>query len=322
MIYILRLLFGYVIFEFSGGFSEDFLNDCYKSGIDIKNVTLTERGIKASCSIRTYKGLHKTAFANGGKVKILKKAGLPFLLAPLKNRTGFFVGITAFIFILCFLEGFIWNVEIVSNDNKPDSSIAAYLESNQIKPGVMWSAIDRDKIKWSIMSDFDDIAWVHINKIGTTARVEINKKNKEPDKKDENNLKGNEIYRKEITAIAYKKQNKIILTDKKDYDSIIFFTLKIPLYFKKEAGDTQEISKKFLTVNDVTLPIGIINETEKFYKSIEYEISDKEAAALAKKKLAYEKDEQLDGYEIINENIKTSIDNDKCTIKSALIVRR
>ena len=100
MIKLFRFLLGYVEFEFINGFSEGFINDCFEKEILIQNITLCENGFNAICRISTYKQLHKIALKNGGKVKILKKHGLPFFLAPLNERTGFILGAVLFAFIL------------------------------------------------------------------------------------------------------------------------------------------------------------------------------------------------------------------------------
>lgn len=321
MTYLFSLLFGFVEFEFKGGFHENFINDCFKNGIDIKNVALTDDGFRAVCSIKTYKSLHRTALQHGGVVKVVKKRGLPFKLAPLKNRIGFFAGIVAAIVIISFLEGFIWNVEIVGNSRINESSIESFLQSNALESGVMWSSVDRDSLCWAMMSEFDDIAWVHINKIGTTARVEINETKKADDIKNDDKLKGITVFRRELQAVAYREQKELSIKSIKNYKTVEFFSLSIPLYLKKQTGDLSEKSVDMLTIKDVELPIGIVNETEKFLNSSPIMLNDKEVLALAKKKLAQSEKKEFDGFEIINSYSEHNIDDDKCVITGYYIVR-
>lgn len=320
MIRLFRWILGYVEFEFTNGFYEGFINDCFEQSAEIKGITLIENGVKAFCLIPCYKRLHRIALANGGRVHITKKSGLPFYLHPLKDRIGFAVGAFIFVVIISFLGSFIWNVELVGNKHISDAELNEYLSCNGIRVGAMWGATNRNELCWKMMSDFDDIAWVHINKIGTTARVEINETKKAPEP-DIDRLQGIKAQRKELEAIAYKKQSKITVTKAKSYYRIRFFVLDLPLYIKKSSGDIEEALVKSVKINGVTLPIGITKYTEKYLNSQEYDLSAHELEALAKKKLALAEKKELDEYIIVNKNVEIEADEDKCIARGAYIVK-
>lgn len=321
MIYLFRLLLGYVEFEFSGGFREDFINECFEKGIDIKNISLCDNGFRAICSIKTYKTLHRVAFSHAGRVKIIKKHGLPFLLHPLRNRFGFLVGAVCFVFIISFLGSFVWSVELKGNERVSDTVLYTYLENNRLTQGTMWGGIDRDKLSWQMMSDFEDFAWVHINKIGTTALVEVNETRQRPQEKDENKLKGNRVFRKELEAVAYREQSKMSVKRQKSYTSLTFFTLKIPLYFEIKKGDTEAVFSKYATIKDKALPIGYTVKTESFYQSEPKMLDDRELLELAKRKLSYSEQKEFDGCEIINKSFDYELDEEKCIAKGAYVVK-
>ncbi len=322
MISLFRWMFGYVRFSFTGGFAENFLTDCFVDGIEIRDVRLVDGGFVACCNLKTYKKLHRYAFHHGGRVRIIKKRGLPIILLPLKNRIGFFVGMLAFIVIISFLSCFVWNVEIVGNDRISETTISSYLENHNLKPGVMWSSIERDSLCWDMMSEFDDLSWVHINKIGTTARVEINETRLADKDGDEDKLKGINVMRKELQAVAYREQKNIAVKEIKTYKRLHFFSADIPLYLKKETGEFSQQSEKYLTIKGTTLPIGITEYEERFLTSASKTLTDKELLALAKKKLEFLEKEEFDGFEIINSTENHKIDEDKCVITSSYIIRR
>lgn len=322
MIGLFRWMFGYVRFAFTGGFAENFLTECFADGIELRNVREIENGFVAYCNIKTYKKLHHYAFRHGGRVKIIKKRGLPFVLLPLKNRVGFFVGMLAFVIIVSFLSCFVWNVEIVGNDRISDTLLEAYLENHNFKSGVMWSSVDRDLLCWDIMSEFEDISWVHINKTGTTARVEINETKLADKEGNEDKLKGINVMRKELQTVAYREQKDITVKERKNYKRVRFFFADIPLYFEMQQGDISNQSASYLTIKDTVLPIGIIENEECFLSSVPKMLSDDELLALAEKKLAFSEEKELDGYEIINKSVEHNMDDDKCVISAAYIVRR
>lgn len=321
MIKFFRFLLGYVDFEFKKGFSEGFINECFENGVEIQNISLTENGFTAICRIGTYKKLHRIALRHGGCVKVIKKHGLPFFLSPLKDRTGFFIGALLFVFILSFLGAFVWNIEITGCDRLSENTISAYLDNHKFKTGVMWGVIDRKSIAWDMMSDFDDIAWVHINRKGTTAVVEINETRKEIDEIDEYSLKGIKAIRKEINVTAQRQQSKLSIRQTKNYYTLRFFSLNIPLYLKIKKGDFEKTSDKYLKIKGKALPIGYTITSEQAISAVKYDLTNDEMVSLARKKLSIEAERELDGYEIVNADTKYQIKNDQCVMTGYYIVR-
>lgn len=192
LIRFFRWLLGYVKFSYTGGFKEDFINDCYAHGMYLKNICVKNDMLTAEAKIKTYKALHKIAFLHGGRVKIFKRKGFPFLLSPLNNRWGFFVGILYFVFFVSFMGGFVWNITVSGNDRVTEVKIVDYLAKNGFKIGTRWDLVDKEQLEIAIMADFEDVAWISINKIGSTASIEINETVNKPklvDNKKATNVK-------------------------------------------------------------------------------------------------------------------------------------
>lgn len=173
MLRLLRWLIGFVEFGFSGGFCEGFINSCLEKRLNISDVEFTENGITASCPAVLYQSLRPIAKSNGGRLKVVKKRGLIFLLRPLKNRWGLFVGAVAAIVIICVLSGFVWKVEITGNEKIPESELVSLLEENGLKRGVMKRGVEKGRLESLVCAAFPDCAWAHINEKGTTLRLEI-----------------------------------------------------------------------------------------------------------------------------------------------------
>lgn len=199
MIKFLRRLVGWVDFRFYGGFAEDFVNACYNAKINIHNLKRRDGEIFGSCVASEYKKLHRAAYSVGGKVEIMKKHGVIFELLKYKHRYGLAVGIVAFIAIINILGGFVWNIETVGNNNITSGEIVSLLEKQGIKIGSKWSDIKLTPAENMIMAVFDDCAWVSINKIGCTARVEINETVPKP-----------EIDSREVTNLVASKDGVIV----------------------------------------------------------------------------------------------------------------
>ncbi len=322
MIYLFRWIFGYVKFYFKNGFSEDFITDCFAQGLELREVEDKGEYITAACNLKNYKKLHRIAYKHGGVVRIIKKKGLPFVLLPLKNRFGFFVGIICFCAIISFLNAFVWNVEIVGNDRVSDTTILSYLENNNFKSGTMWGSVDRTDLCWKMMSDFEDFSWVHINKFGTTARIEVNETRQQDAEADEDKLQGIGVFRRELSTTVSREQKDIAVKEIKLYYKLNFFTAEIPLYFKKQTGEQSYDSYKSLEIKDVELPIGYTKSEERFFKSTSKTLSDDELKELAKKRLYYLEQREFDGFEIVNKTEHYDLTDDKCTVTCSYIIRR
>ena len=171
---------GYVKFCFLGGFIDGFINQCYEEKINIQKLKTKNGVLYGECLAHEYIKLHSVARNNGGKTRVIKKHGFIFPLLRLKNRWGLFVGGIMFICIISFLSGFIWNIEIIGNSKISESEIVEFLDKNNLRRGVPWRSVEKDKIENLMLASFDDCAWVHINEFKTTARIEINETVKKP----------------------------------------------------------------------------------------------------------------------------------------------
>lgn len=180
LIKFINWFFGYVVFTFSGGFTDGFINRCYTEKINIKDIVCENGKITARCSINAYKRLHRVALRSGGKVRVVKKRGLPFILHPLKSRWGIFCGMLFFVLFVSFMSGFIWNVTVIGNNTLETSKIVDYLAQNGFKTGVRWSETDKENLEFSVMADFDNVAWISINRLGCLAQVEIRETTPKP----------------------------------------------------------------------------------------------------------------------------------------------
>lgn len=180
MISIIRWLLGYVKFTFLNGFTEGFINDCFKNNLNIRGISEIENGITAAADIKTYFKLQRIAFRHGGRVKVVKRKGLPFFFLPLKNRWGILVGMVFSVFLISFMGGFIWNVTVAGNDRVTDAKIVDYLAQNGLKTGVRWNDTDKENLEFGVMAEFDEVSWISINKVGCLALVEINETRDKP----------------------------------------------------------------------------------------------------------------------------------------------
>ena len=200
MISLLKWLLGYIAFTFEGGFSDGFINECYQSKYNIQNIKRNGAVLTAECPAELYPYLRQVARKNGGRLRIDKKRGIIFILAKIKTRWGLFFGAVVGIIFISFISGFVWNIDITGNSVLSETQLRGFLNDNGFYEGAYWREVDRDVIENLLLASFDDIAWAHINRDGTSARVEIN----------ESVIRPKTVKRKKYCNVKAKKSGVIV----------------------------------------------------------------------------------------------------------------
>lgn len=90
-----------------------------------------------------------------------------------KLRSGFYVGFVFFSIMLVVMTSFIWKIEILGLTTLSEDVLLQSLENKGIHIGAMTSGHDFQQIKYSIIQEFDSIAYITINIQGCKAVVEV-----------------------------------------------------------------------------------------------------------------------------------------------------
>ena len=172
MIKLLRLLQGYIVFEAEGGFVERFLNLCKINNINLWNVRNNGVKITAFTTAGEFEALKVPAGKSGMEINIIKKCGLPFFAKAHKWRCGALLGVVLVAFSLWLLSGYIWDVEIKSNDSVKIENFTEVLEDLGVKTGAKKSKIDIPAVQEELLDTFSELSWVSVNIFGTKVQVE------------------------------------------------------------------------------------------------------------------------------------------------------
>ncbi len=172
MIGIIRLLKGYVTFEVWGGFPERFLNLCRIRGVNLQSLEIEGDRIRAVTDVRGFSCIDEILGRSGMNVKVTSERGLPFFLKRHKWRCGVVVGIAMVIFFIAYMSGFIWQVEIVGDDEERNLRIEESLREFGVYDGARKSKIKILDVQEKILLVHDDINWISLNIFGTKAVVE------------------------------------------------------------------------------------------------------------------------------------------------------
>ena len=173
---LLTLLLGYVRVEVEGYYVERFINICTNRKILIWNLK-REKGVKLylNIGIKDFKELSTIARKTKCKVKILKKRGIPFLLNKYKKRKIFAI------FLISISSKYIWNIDIIVEENQDVPNIMEDLKSAGLVKGKLKSEINTEKIINEVRLKRNDIAWIGIDMEGTNIKVSIVKAKEQPE---------------------------------------------------------------------------------------------------------------------------------------------
>lgn len=175
-----KIYYAKVEFWYKDGFALDFVNACMSNNIKLENVKIVDGIFVARCAPQDYLSLKRIARKTGGKIKIKSRKGLEFPLYHLITRKGIMAGFLLGVMLINYLCGFVWNIEIVGNNRLKTSQIKEFLVSQGFYEGVYWKSIDKNFVEDMMMSSFEDVAWVQINRNGTSANVELREATKKP----------------------------------------------------------------------------------------------------------------------------------------------
>ena len=187
MIIVIGYMLGYLRIVVEGYYIERFINICKNKKITIWNLK-RRKDIELTLNVRIkeFKEICKIAKKTKCKIKIKNKKGLPFLVYKYKKRKIFLGFLMVLIFLTILASNFIWNVEIIVEDNQQLENITDDIEKAGLKTGELKSKINTKEIINKIRLERDDIAWMGIELKGTNAIVKIVRADKKPDILDEN----------------------------------------------------------------------------------------------------------------------------------------
>ena len=170
---ILQYIKGHVRIRITGSSYERFLNMCAKHRIVLWDLRPEEHAYEASLSIKGFKMLKPLAKKSGTKVRIVARYGLPFFLFQHRNRKMLLGGAVFGIFLMLFLSGFIWDIQIDGNQTRTDDVIFDFLTEREITHGIWKSGIDCKELAAEIRKAFDNFIWVSVKIQGTRLLIDV-----------------------------------------------------------------------------------------------------------------------------------------------------
>ena len=180
-------ILGYLRISIEGYYIERFINICKKRNITIWNLKRNKNTMLFfNVRIKEFKEVCKIVKQLNCKLKIRSKKGLPFLMYKYKKRKAFAILLIIVFFIIGLSSMYVWNVDIIEENNQELPNIRQDIEEAGIKLGTLKSKINSKEIINKIRLKRNDVAWMGIEKKGTNIIVKLVKADQKPEIVDTN----------------------------------------------------------------------------------------------------------------------------------------
>lgn len=184
---IFNYIIGYIRISVEGYYIERFINICRNNKITIWNLKRDKNvKLELNMGIKDLKKVAKIAKQTKCKIKILRKKGMPFLFNKYKKRKIFFIFLILIILSLAISSNFIWNIEIIEENNEQIENIYQDIVEAGLSIGKSKTQINTKEIINKIRLNRNDIAWIGIELKGTNAIVRVVKATSKPEIIDDN----------------------------------------------------------------------------------------------------------------------------------------
>lgn len=159
---------GYIRAKIQGEQTDRFLNLCRARDIRIWDLKReAELSLTGCLEIRDFFKLSPIHRKTGVKIHILEKHGLPFFFYRSKKRKAFFLGVFVCVWLLLFLSGRLWEIQVKGNVRNSTAEILEFLEQQGIEHGMAKGKISCSEIVAKIREKYPDITWVSARLDGT-----------------------------------------------------------------------------------------------------------------------------------------------------------
>lgn len=188
LIKFLRYILGYVKISINGEFPEKLLNIFLIKKVTVWEIKKYKNCIVLKLSINNFKKMRELRAKTQLRIKILEKHGIIFIIKKYVKRIGIPIGVSIFLLTIYMFSLFIWNIEVVGNNNVETKKILKTCEELGVKNGSLISSIDSLLLREKLILSCDGIAWCSFNIEGSRLTVNISEISKNNDENTPSNI--------------------------------------------------------------------------------------------------------------------------------------
>lgn len=160
-----------------GAYCEEFLSELFQRSIILRKISVKDGIIYAVARTTDYRKIASLSRLFNVRVRIVRKSGLYYKLAPFKKRTGIVLGIVFSCIAVLVLERHIWHIEVHNNNRITEQQLLSMLEKYGVTLGVVSTDIDGHSVELKMQRELDDLGWIHLDINGSRMDVYISETN-------------------------------------------------------------------------------------------------------------------------------------------------
>lgn len=172
---LIEWLKGSVQVELQGSDVARFLNQATQDKLELTNIYWRgSETVVFETSVEQYFLLKKYVRASGGKLKLIRKKGFPFLLVMLEKRFWFALGLALFFLIIFSLSSIVWSIEVTGNKKIPqDVILQAAKEEGLYRFQWAFRLQDTDVLSKKMVNAIPGTSWIGVEKKGTQVKIQV-----------------------------------------------------------------------------------------------------------------------------------------------------
>ncbi len=164
---------GYLGLKISGYGEERFFNLLKSGDLDYWALRRKKDGCYFYMGLKDFYQIRPLLRKAHVSMRIASRAGMPFFLHRNRKRKAFAVAVVSFFVLLYVMSLFIWNISFEGNWHYSRETLLDYLETQNVRYGMMKSGISCDELEEGIRSAFPEVTWVSARVSGTRLLVKI-----------------------------------------------------------------------------------------------------------------------------------------------------
>ncbi len=168
-----RWVSGYVTATAQGGLPERFLNLANETDVAIWDTRREGITLVFRCAAGEYRRLRPVARRCGMRMRVCRRAGLPFLVRPFRKRWGLTVGVVAVAVLLQVLSARIWMISVSGNERVTDEEILSVLRPLGIVTGGDFDEVDIPTVQLTAVQQLEEIRWLSVSVRGSHVYVQV-----------------------------------------------------------------------------------------------------------------------------------------------------
>lgn len=163
-----------------GASPERFINLAVAAGVRIWDVEINGNELLFMTNLSCLQALAEIQDKTGYNVEVQKESGPLVFARFLLKRKLLLAGFFCFWFVLYFLAGLVWNVQVEGLATLDRSEVLKYVQSQGLERWANWRRLDLDAIEDELYVQYPEIAWVAVERSGTHISIRIVEKEPDP----------------------------------------------------------------------------------------------------------------------------------------------